>query len=80
MTTGLSDTKTHISNIGRMIEDMETDMRSNMNELYILKTREVVNSLRSSGAGPNQDAMHIANLNAAVMGHGKTRLVDSEAV
>lgn len=79
LTTGLSDTKTHISNIGRMIEDMETDMRSNMNELYILKTREVVNSLRNSGAGPNQDAMHIANLNAAVMGHGKTRLVDSEA-
>ncbi len=42
MTAGLSDTKTHISNIGRMIEDMETDMRSNMNELYILKTREIV--------------------------------------
>ena len=63
-----------------MIEDMETDMRSNMNELYILKTREVINSLRNSGSGPNQDAMHIANLNAAVMGHGKTRLVDSESV
>jgi len=80
LNAGLSDTKTHISNIGRMIEDMETDMRSNMNELYILKTREVINSLRNSGSGPNQDAMHIANLNAAVMGHGKTRLVDSESV
>eukprot|EP01034_Spumella_vulgaris_P030776 gene30776-38040_t len=80
LNTSLSETKTHISNIGRMIEDMETDMRSNMNELYILKTREIVNSLRNSGAGPNQDASHIANLNAAVMGHGKTRLIDSESV
>lgn len=78
MTTALSDIKTHISNIGRMIEDMETDMRSNMNELYILKTREIVNSLRAANAGPNQDAGHIANLNAAVMGHGKNRTIDSE--
>jgi hypothetical protein len=62
-----------------MIEDMETDMRSNMNELYILKTREIVNSLRTSGSGPNQDAAHVANLNAAVMGHGKNRLIDSES-
>jgi capping protein beta len=33
--------QTHIANIGRMIEDMETDMRSNLGALYILKTREV---------------------------------------
>lgn len=79
LTTGLSEVKTHISNIGRMIEDMETDMRSNMNELYILKTREIINSLRQMKAGPNQDASHIANLNAAVMGHGKTRAIDSES-
>jgi len=78
LTSGLSETKTHIFNIGRMIEDMETDMRSNLNELYILKTREVVNSIRTQSSGPNQDATHIANLNAAVMGHGKGRVIDSE--
>lgn len=53
-----------------MIEDMETDMRSNLNELYILKTREVINSIRSARDGPTQNAFHIANLNAAVVGHG----------
>ena len=74
----MSDIKTHIANIGRMIEDMENDMRSNLNELYILKTREVVNSLRKLHAGPVQDSSHIANLNAAVLGHGKVRTVDSE--
>ena len=41
ISANISESKTHISNIGRMIEDMETDMRSNLNELYILKTREV---------------------------------------
>lgn len=61
-----------------MIEDMETDMRSNLNELYILKTREIVNSIRSLKAGPTQDARHIASLNAAVLGHGKGRIIDSE--
>jgi len=74
----VNETKTHFFNIGRMIEDLETDMRTNLNELYIMKTREIVNSIRTMKTGPTQDARHIANLNAAVMGHGKTRIVDSE--
>ena len=74
----MNETKTHLANIGRMIEDMENDMRSNINELYILKTREVINSLRNQSDGPVQSASHIANLNAAVMGHSKNRLIDSE--
>lgn len=74
----MSDIKTHISNLGRMIEDMENDMRSNLNELYILKTREVINALRKLHAGPTQDSSHIAHLNAAVLGHGKGRVTDSE--
>jgi len=65
--------------MGRLIEDMEIEMRSNLNELYILKTREIVNSLRANKVnGPQQNAMHIASLNAAVLGHGKTRTIDSE--
>jgi hypothetical protein len=74
----VNENKTHFFNIGRLIEDMETDMRSNLNELYIMKTREIVNSIRTLKAGPKQDASHVANLNAAVMGHGKTRAIDSE--
>ncbi len=53
-------------------------MRSNLNELYILKTREIVNSIRSLNSGPKQSANHIASLNAAVLGHGRTRVIDSE--
>jgi hypothetical protein len=38
----------------------------------------VINVLRKQHAGPTQDSNHIANLNAAVLGHGKGRTVDSE--
>jgi hypothetical protein len=61
-----------------MIEDMEFDMRSNLNELYILKTREIVNSLHRMTDGPTQKASFVASLNAAVLGHGTTRKIDSE--
>lgn len=69
-----------MANIGRMIEEMECDMRSNLNELYILKTREIVNSIRTAGEGPYQSASHVATLNAAVVTHGKGRKQDSEGV
>jgi capping protein beta len=74
----VNETKTHVANIGRLIEDMETDIRNNLNELYISKTREVVNSIRNVSSGPSYDASHVANLNAAVMSHGKDRKIDSE--
>lgn len=70
----------HLANIGRLIEEQESDMRSNLNELYILKTREIVNNIRSIKDGPSQTANHVANLSAAVTGHGKGRKVDSEGV
>mmetsp|Transcript_19073 Transcript_19073/g.19811 ORF Transcript_19073/g.19811 Transcript_19073/m.19811 type:complete len:279 (+) Transcript_19073:68-904(+) len=70
----------HLANIGRLIEDQESDMRSNLNELYILKTREIVNNIRSVKDGPMQTASHVATLSAAVTGHGKGRKVDSESV
>lgn len=83
VTSAVNETKTHLANIGRLIEDTETDMRSNLNQLYILKTREIVNSLRSSALGAADgaaQAAHVAHLNAAVMGHGKNRRIDSESV
>ena len=74
----VNETKTHLANIGGMIEHMENDMRSNLNELYILKTREVVNSLRGTGDGPVQTAQHVQHLNSAVLSHGAQRKKDSE--
>ena len=54
--------KTHIENIGRLIEDMECDMRANMNELYLMKTRSVMNNIRNGTDGPVLSAEHVAAL------------------
>lgn len=68
LTTTVNDDtdQSHLANIGRLIEELESEMRSNLNELYILKTREIVNSIRSATDGPIQTDTHTANLNAAV--------------
>lgn len=43
----VNDANPHISNIGRMVEDMENKMRSSLNEIYFGKTKDVVNDLRT---------------------------------
>lgn len=70
LTTVVNENKPHLANIGRLIEDMEYDMRSNLNELYVLKTREIISSLHRTGDGPIQKQSFVTDLNAAVMGHG----------
>ncbi len=57
---------------------METDLRSNLHELYILKSREIINSIRSLKSGPTQEDHHVQNLIRAVTGHAKSRIIDSE--
>ena len=69
----------HVANIGSMIEDMETDIRTYLDSLYIQKTREVVSSIRKLHKGPTQDKGFTMNLNSAVLKHGKNRAVDSES-
>ena len=46
-TNGLGGAAEHIANIGKMIEDVEIEMRSSMNSLHIQKTRYVVDSVRT---------------------------------
>jgi len=43
----LQDAASHITNTGRMIEDMEIKMRNLLQEVYFGKTRDVVYELRS---------------------------------
>jgi len=43
----LTDTASHISNIGRIIEDQEIKMRNLLQEVYFGKTKDVVYDLRS---------------------------------
>ena len=37
----------HIANIGRLVEEMENKIRNTLNEIYLGKTRDIVNGLRS---------------------------------
>jgi len=43
----LNDATSHITNIGRMIEEMEIKMRNLLQEVYFGKTRDIVYDLRS---------------------------------
>ena len=52
-----------------------TIIRSNLNELYIAKTREVVHNLRNMSGAPTQSNVFTASLNAAVLSHGQSRKV-----
>ena len=38
---GFTDDASHITNIGRMIEEMESKLREELYEIYFSKTREV---------------------------------------
>ncbi|ETV68959.1 hypothetical protein H257_15295 [Aphanomyces astaci] len=64
----------HLSNIGRLVEDMEIDIRSNLDRVYISKTREVLNGIRklqhgvASAQGTNP---FVGELGRAVLQRGK---------
>ena len=47
----VNDASPHISNVGRMVEDMENRMRTSLNEIYFGKTKDVVNDLRWEEVG-----------------------------
>lgn len=44
----VKDGSSHISNMGRMIEDMEAKMRNQLQEVYFGKTRDIIGTLRST--------------------------------
>lgn len=69
--------KTPLSVIGRMIEDIETDIRLGLNDVHILKTKNVVNSLRSlEDAVETPSQAHMDSLNNAVLGLGLKKDTD----
>jgi capping protein beta len=76
----VSAARGHVENMGSLIEDMEIECRSNLDGLYIQKTREVINSMRRLHAvgGPGQGAAFTMNLNAAVMRHAAGRRQDTD--
>ena len=72
LTCEVNTTKTHLANIGRMIEDMECELRSQLNELYILKTKEIVSHIHRSSFDPiEQQSFLINSLKDAVSSKSK---------
>lgn len=57
-TVVIKDENEHVINIGQMIEEMEFDLRNQLDMLYIQKTRQVVSSIRRPGNHPSQDVMN----------------------
>ncbi|XP_065166118.1 F-actin-capping protein subunit beta isoform X2 [Atheta coriaria] len=55
-TLACNETNPHIANIGKMVENMENQIRNTLNEIYFSKTKDIVNSLRSEQ--PLNDARH----------------------
>ena len=45
----VEDDGSHISNIGRLVEDMELKMRNLLQEVYFGKAKDVVGDLRNVG-------------------------------
>ncbi|KAJ3411541.1 hypothetical protein HDV05_002060 [Chytridiales sp. JEL 0842] len=43
----IEDQSTHVANIGRIVEDMETKMRNSLDQIYFGKTKDISNDLRS---------------------------------
>jgi len=64
----VNDQTTHISNIGRMVEDMEIKLRLTLEQIYFGKTKDIVNELRSalSATVINQRAQFQKEIGTAV--------------
>ena len=63
----------HIVNIGKFIEDVETEMRKEMDSLYIQKTKNIVETIRKDNVNPTQGKEHTRVLNEAVLAMAMNR-------
>jgi len=64
----------HIANMGKMLEDIELRIRNAIEGIYIQKTREVINGMRSATGKRDADWGNIArDLNAAVYHHAQKK-------
>lgn len=60
----------HIENLGKMLEDMELRIRNQIEGIYIQKTREVINGMRSASGAKEKEWQKIQqSLNQAVGAH-----------
>ena len=71
-TIGNNNTK-HIMNIGKLIEDVECTMQSELERLYIQKTKTVMDTIWKQSEGPTQRKEHTRVLNEAVLAMAMSR-------
>jgi len=43
----VNDANPHVTNIGKMVEDMEIRLRTTLEQIYFGKTKDIANELRS---------------------------------
>jgi len=69
---GVDAQNPHVSNIGRMVEDMEMKLRTTLETIYFGKTKDIVNDLRqASGASVlNQRQAFAADISSAMGNRG----------
>eukprot|EP01100_Stratorugosa_tubuloviscum_P014679 TRINITY_DN79_c3_g1_i1.p1 TRINITY_DN79_c3_g1~~TRINITY_DN79_c3_g1_i1.p1 ORF type:complete len:269 (+),score=130.62 TRINITY_DN79_c3_g1_i1:136-942(+) len=46
----ITDSSSHVSNIGKMVEDMESRLRTSIDTIYFGKTKDIINELRQTTA------------------------------
>ncbi|KAL7429754.1 hypothetical protein ACHAXM_001869 [Skeletonema potamos] len=68
-----SSSSQHIVNVGKFIEDVETEMRKEMDSLYIQKTQNIVDMIRKDSTKPTQGQEHTRVLNEAVLAMAMNR-------
>ena len=68
-----NDDNEHIINIGKFVEDVECTMRSDMDGLYIQKTKNIIGMIRKQSEGPTQGKEHTRVLNEAVLAMAMSR-------
>lgn len=66
----VNEANSHVSNVGRMVEDMEIKLRNTIEQIYFFKTKDIINELRSalSTSVVNQRAALTANIGSALAG------------
>ena len=76
-TCKLDKINTHICNMGSMIEEMEITLRKQLDDLYIQRTRHIINSIRkpfAPGAGAGGPTKNFLADLAGAMGKQSAKL------
>ena len=67
---GVIQERSHLQNMGKMLEEMENRIRNELDSIYISKTKYITAQVRKSGAYDLGSSEHNAALQAAITAHG----------